>query len=91
MKKKFFLIGALVAMSMSAMFVACSKDDKNGASDSTRCICTVVEYDGNSTTESFSMSDAKARWGEGISSCSAITPFVEKQNPSAFSVSCHTL
>ena len=29
MKKKFLLIGALVAMSMSAMFVACSKDDGN--------------------------------------------------------------
>lgn len=89
MKKKFFLIGALVAMSMSAMFVACSKDDKNGASD--RCICTVVEYDGSSTTESFSMSDAKARWGEGIGSCSAITPYVKDQNPYASSVSCRTL
>ena len=33
MKKKFFLVGALVAMSMSAMFIACSKNDQNTASD----------------------------------------------------------
>ncbi len=90
MKKKFFLVGALVVMSMSAMFVACSKDDKNGASDSTRCICTVVDSYENSTTESFSMSDAKAKWGEDIGSCSAIEPFVRDQNPYASSVSCST-
>lgn len=89
MKKKFFLVGALVAMSMSAMFVACSS--KNEASDlsSTRCICTVVDSYGDSTTESFDLADANARWG--VSSCSACTPFVEKQNPYASSVSCHTL
>ena len=88
MKKKFFLVGALVAMSMSAMFVACSKNDQNGASDSTRCICTVVDSYGDSTTESFDLADANARWG--VSSCSACTPFVKEQNPYA-SVSCRTL
>jgi hypothetical protein len=38
MKKKIFLVSTLVLMAMSAMFVACDKDDKNGAKDG--CDCT---------------------------------------------------
>ena len=44
MKKKFFLVGALVAIAMSAMFVACS--DKNGASNG--CDCTIRDSYGSS-------------------------------------------
>ena len=53
MKKKFFLIGALVAMSMSAMFVAC-----NGKNEPTNgCTCTIRESDGSQSREYFSKMD----------------------------------
>ena len=64
MKKKFFLIGALVAMSMSAMFVACEKD--NGLSKG--CTCTTYEG-GETTTDYISPTEMM---GYGASTCSAL-------------------
>ena len=61
MEKKFFLIGALVVMSMSAMFVSCK--DKNEVSDG--CNCTITESDA-SGNEHFSKSDMEAM---GASTC----------------------
>lgn len=58
MKKKFFLVGALVAMSMSTMFIACSKNDQNTPSDgSDGCNCTIRESDGSQSREYFSKMD----------------------------------
>lgn len=53
MKKKFFLVGALVVMSMSAMFIACSGKNEpvNG------CNCTIRESDGSQSREYFSKMD----------------------------------
>ena len=39
MKKKIFLVGALVAIAMSAMFVSCNGDDQN-QSNGNLCTCT---------------------------------------------------
>lgn len=47
MKKKFFLIGALVAMSMSAMFVACNNKSNEQVEG---CTCTVTDRDGYGNT-----------------------------------------
>ena len=67
MKKKFFLIGALVAMSMSVMFVACSKNDQNTASDG--CDCTINDGYGP-TREHFSKGDMAQM---GATSCAELT------------------
>ena len=65
MKKKFFLVGALVAIAMSAMFVACS--DKNGASDG--CDCTIRDSYGSSV-EHFTKGDMAQM---GATSCAELT------------------
>ena len=65
MKKKFFLIGALVAMSMSAMFVACEKKD-NGLEKG--CNCTFYE-EGETWTEYISPAEMM---NYGATSCSAL-------------------
>lgn len=97
MKKKFLLIGALVAMSMSAMFVACSKDDKNGATDDKNgatdefkgCTCEYYDpSDGSSWNEFFSASEMKSQFG--ASSCSALASAIQADSFGGdFSVRCH--
>ena len=90
MKKKFFLVGALVAMSMSAMFVACSKDDKNGATDEFKgCTCEYYDpSDGSSWNEFFSASEMKSQFG--ASSCSALASAIQADSFGGdFSVRCH--
>ena len=47
MKKKFFLGGALVAMSMSAMFVACS--DQNEPTNGCKCVVKAYGVESNIT------------------------------------------
>ena len=50
MKKRIFLVSTLVVMAMSAMFVACSKNDKNDATASSNgCNCTINDGSGNET------------------------------------------
>ena len=71
MKKRFFLIGALVAMSMSAMFVSCK--DKNEVSDG--CNCTITESDA-SGNEHFSKSDMEAM---GASTCGELAAVLRTQ------------
>lgn len=72
MKKKFFLIGALVAMSMSAMFVACSSknDPTNG------CNCTIRESDGSQSSEYFSKMDMAE---VGATTCAALASSIQTQ------------
>ncbi len=75
MKKKFFLIGALVAMSMSAMFVACGgKNEPAGPEYVDGCKCDIVDeikMDNITTWETtnaeYTMSQLNA---EGVYSCS---------------------
>lgn len=89
MKKKFFLIGALVAMSMSAMFVACSKNDQNGADEFKGCTCEYYDpSDGSSWNEFFSASEMKSQYG--ASSCSALASAIQADSFGGdFSVRCH--
>ncbi len=65
MKKKIFLVSALVAMAMGVMFVGCK--DKNAASDtnSNGCTCT---FDGGSG-EFITKSEMQ---GYGASTCSEL-------------------
>lgn len=71
MKKKFFLIGALVAMSMSAMFVAC-----NGNNPTNGCKCTAT-YDGETRTESITLAEMKEEFG--ITSCAELATIQKQQ------------
>ena len=61
MKKKILLIGALVFMAMSAMFVACS--GKNEVKDG--CDCTIRESDA-AEIEHWSKSDMEL---QGVATC----------------------
>lgn len=66
MRKKFFLVGALVVMSMSAMFVAC-----NGNNPTNGCICTATYENGETETESITLAKMKEEFG--ITSCAELT------------------
>jgi hypothetical protein len=56
MKKKFLLVSVLVAMSMSAMFVACSGKNEPSSSSINGCTCMIRDSDGSSN-EYFSKAD----------------------------------
>ena len=73
MKKKFFLIGALVAMSMSAMFVAC----KGGNNPTNGCKCTATYEDGETRTESITLAVMKEEFG--ITSCAELATLQKQQ------------
>lgn len=72
MKKKIFLVSALVAMAMSAMFVSCKKDSKNEPSggDINGCKCTIYWEDGETDTEKISIDDMKEYYD--VTSCSKL-------------------
>lgn len=57
MKKQIFLVGALVAIAMSSMFVACA--DKNAPTPTSvdGCSCSITYEDGDKETVSFSKSE----------------------------------
>lgn len=62
MKKKFFLVGALVAISLSVTFIACADAPLIG------CECSVRLTDGQSTTPlMFTRQEMKDQYG--VSSC----------------------
>lgn len=92
MKKKFFLIGALVAMSMSAMFVACSKNDQNGADELKGCTCEYyIPEMGATDTSYFSLSEMKSQYG--ANTCAELTQAIVADSygfsSSEYSVRCH--
>ena len=55
MKKQIFLVGALVAIAMSSMFVACA--DKNAPTSVDGCSCSVTDEYGDKETISYSKSE----------------------------------
>lgn len=70
MKKKIFLVGTLVVMSMSAMFVACNSNEPSSGSGGAiqGCTCTFqVPGWSSSTTQTYSASQLN---NVGVSSCS---------------------
>jgi len=68
MKKKFFLIGALVAMSMSAMFVACNE---NKPTNGCKCAITFKGEDmGTETIDLAQMNEWK------VSTCSEVAKYL---------------
>lgn len=76
MKKKIFLVCALVAMSMSAMFVACSKKNEPAAPTTTPttvtgCNCTIIDAYGDMDKLYVDYSDMKNIYG--VSTCSELT------------------
>ena len=84
MKKKFFLIGTLVAMSMSVMFIACSS--KNAPTNG--CTCT-FRYDGETETGSIPIEDIKNYYN--VSTCEAFASKYQSEaraNGMNMSVSC---
>ena len=81
MKKKFFLVAALVVMSMTAMFVSCKK---NGSIEN-GCTCTMKDYStGETETEFITAKEMKevaaelVEMGITITSCSDYSNFVMK-------------
>lgn len=91
MKKKFFLVGALVAMSMSAMFVACSKDEKQ-ENELKGCTCEYyIPEMGATDTSYFSLSEMKSQYG--ASTCAELTQAIVADSygfsSSEYSVRCH--
>ena len=71
MKKKIFLVSALVVMAMSAMFVACNSKDKNEP-ELKGCTCEyyIVSL-GESDTAYFSITEMKSQFG--ASTCAELT------------------
>lgn len=67
MKKKILLVSTLVIVAMSAMFIACSKNDQNTASDG--CDCTINDGHGPAR-EHFSKGDMAQM---GATSCAELT------------------
>ena len=82
MKKKFFLIGALVAVSLSVMFVACNNNTpQNG------CICTATsKEDGEKETWKYTLDEMIDV--ENVSTCGELTRAVREGIDSGWSVSC---
>ena len=84
MKKKFFLVGALVVMSMSAMFVAC-----NGNNPTNGCECTATIM-GESQTGRITLTEMKDNYG--VTTCSALASTIENRGKDdlgfSVSVSC---
>ena len=84
MKKKFFLIGALVAMSMSAMFVACS--GKNEPTNGCKCVIKANGVESNTTV---TLDEMKQYYG--VSTCDALASKYQSPASAAgmnMSVSC---
>lgn len=77
MKKKIFLVGALVAVAMSSMFVACA--DKNAPSDNEKviagCRCT-YQVEGEER-ETFELSKDSRDFPDGITTCEGFASFYE--------------
>jgi len=71
MKKKIFLVGALVAFAMGAMFISCDGGDlQNG------CTCDMTSNDGSTFTTTYTQSEMEASYG--ASSCGELlTKIVE--------------
>ena len=65
MKKKFFLIGALVVMSMSTMFVACNQNTPTNG-----CKCSY--YEEGELTGTYRVTLAMMKEGYGITTCTAL-------------------
>lgn len=91
MKKKFFLVGALVAMSMSAMFVACSKDEKQ-ENELKGCTCEYyIPEMGATETSYFPLSEMKSQYG--ANTCAELTQAIVADSygfsSSEYSVRCH--
>ena len=83
MKKKFFLVGALVVMSMSAMFVACNQNTPTNG-----CKCT-FKHNGETDSNTITLAEMKEYYN--VTSCGALASAVEKEAKAAgesISVSC---
>lgn len=91
MKKKIFLVSALVVMAMSAMFVACDSKDKNEP-ELKGCTCEyyIVSL-GESDTAYFSITEMKSQFG--ASTCAELTQAIIADSygmsSSDYSVRCH--
>lgn len=72
MKKKFFLIGALVAMSMSAMFVACNS--KNEPINGCNCTRRSGSLEGH---EKISFATMQEKYG--VSTCAELAKILKVQ------------
>lgn len=81
MKKRFFLIGALVVMSMSAMFVACNQNPPTNG-----CICTATSRDGEKEIISYTLEDMIVY--EEVSTCGELTRVIKEGIAKGWSVSC---
>lgn len=74
MKKKIFLVSALVAIAMSAMFISCEKSGGNEPSQSKGCKCTYY-WNGNVLdSEGYFWEDLD----ENIKSCSELEKYLAR-------------
>ena len=74
MKKKFFLVGTLVVMAMSAMFVACSNKNEVTNDAANGCTCTIRDSSGYQDTDKFSAMDMKEM---GATTCGELATAVK--------------
>lgn len=71
MKKKVFLVSAIVAMAMSVMFVSCKEEVING------CTCTTSVPNEAPEVVNVSASDMKSEFG--VTTCSALATNVRNR------------
>lgn len=81
MKKKFFLVSALVVMSMSAMFVACE-----GSKPTNGCICTITDKDGEKETLRLTFEEMVDYYQ--ATTCGELTTVIKDYIPASGTVAC---
>lgn len=75
MKKQIFLVGALVAIAMSSMFVACA--DKNAPTSVDGCSCSITYEDGDKETVSYSKSEMEDYYD--VKSCEKLAKALKEE------------
>ena len=91
MKKKIFLVSALVAMAMSTMFVACNQNTPSDPSSedskpANGCICTVTDKEGQKETIRVEFNDMVDYYQ--ATTCSELTTVFKDYIAASSRVSC---
>ena len=80
MKKKIFLVSALIAMAMGVMFVGCkdknAADDTSDSKDIEGCKCTYY-VDGEKESSKIDIEDMEDYYD--VSTCSKLAKYLEKE------------
>ena len=77
MKKKIFLVGTLVAIAMSAMFISCEKKDSVSKEEINGCKCSYYADGEKYTGVRVEIEDMEDYLG--VSSCSQLEKYLERE------------